>query len=85
MAVALAACTTPGARELAEPKATLSGEVSGGPDGTYLVPAGSHKIRHVIVVMQENRSFDSYFGTFPGADGIPMSHGVPAVCAAAAS
>lgn len=28
-------------------------------------------IRHVVVVMQENRSFDSYFGTFPGADGIP--------------
>ena len=31
--------------------------------------------------MQENRSFDSYFGTFPGANGIPMSNGVPAVCA----
>ena len=30
-----------------------------------------HKIKHVIVIMQENRSFDSYFGTFPGADGIP--------------
>lgn len=30
--------------------------------------------------MQENRSFDSYFGTFPGADGIPMRNGVPAVC-----
>jgi len=30
--------------------------------------------------MQENRSFDSYFGTFPGADGIPMNKGVPAVC-----
>jgi phospholipase C len=30
--------------------------------------------------MQENRSFDSYFGTFPGADGIPMQNGVPAVC-----
>ena len=30
--------------------------------------------------MQENRSFDSYFGTFPGADGIPMSDGVPTVC-----
>ena len=25
--------------------------------------AGIHKIRHVVVVMQENRSFDSYFGT----------------------
>ncbi len=35
---------------------------------------GIHKIRHVVIIMQENRSFDSYFGTFPGADGIP--HGV---------
>jgi phospholipase C len=30
-----------------------------------------HKIKHVIVIMQENRSFDSYFGRFPGAAGIP--------------
>ncbi|TMJ95392.1 MAG: hypothetical protein E6G67_07255, partial [Actinobacteria bacterium] len=30
--------------------------------------------------MQENRSFDSYFGTFPGADGIPMRNGVSTVC-----
>ena len=41
---------------------------------------GIHKIKHVIVIMQENRSFDSYFGTFPGADGIPMRDGVPTVC-----
>jgi phospholipase C len=41
---------------------------------------GIHKIRHVIIIMQENRSFDSYFGTFPGADGIPMAGGKPAVC-----
>ena len=27
---------------------------------------GIHKIKHVIIIMQENRSFDSYFGTFPG-------------------
>ena len=32
---------------------------------------GIHKIRHVVVIMQENRSYDSYFGTYPGADGIP--------------
>ncbi len=43
-------------------------------------PTGIHKIRHVIVIMQENRSFDSYFGTYPGADGIPMLRGEPAVC-----
>jgi hypothetical protein len=42
--------------------------------------SGIHKIRHIVIIMQENRSFDSYFGTFPGADGIPMHHGVPAVC-----
>ncbi len=42
--------------------------------------AGIHNIRHVIIIVQENRSFDSYFGTFPGADGIPMKHGVPTVC-----
>jgi len=41
---------------------------------------GIHKIRHVIIIMQENRSFDTYFGTYPGADGIPMHDGVPAVC-----
>jgi len=36
---------------------------------------GIHKIKHVIVILQENRTFDSYFGTYPGADGIP-----PGVC-----
>ncbi len=39
-----------------------------------------HKIAHVVVIMQENRSFDSYFGTYPGADGIPMADGQPTVC-----
>jgi phospholipase C len=39
------------------------------------------RISHVVIVMQENRSFDHYFGTFPGAEGIPMQNGVPTVCA----
>ena len=56
--------------------------VAGGPTGTYVVPEGVHKIRHVIVIMQENRSFDTYFGTYPGADGIPMKDGTPTVCIA---
>jgi hypothetical protein len=66
----LAPSSSPGAVE----------EVSGGPSGSYIVPAGIHKIKHVIVVMQENRSFDTYFGTYPGADGIPMKDGTPTVC-----
>jgi phospholipase C len=40
-------------------------------------PAGIHLIRHVVVIMQENRSFDSYFGTYPGADGIPKNVCLP--------
>jgi phospholipase C len=32
--------------------------------------ADIHRIKHVVVIMQENRSFDQYFGTYPGADGI---------------
>jgi phospholipase C len=43
-------------------------------------PTGIHKIQHVVMIMQENRSFDQYFGTYPGADGIPMQNGVPTVC-----
>ena len=46
--------------------------------------AGIHKIKHVVVIMQENRSFDSYFGTFPGADGIPMRKGRSVACESAA-
>src|ERR671937_658876 len=32
--------------------------------------AGLEKIQHVIVIYQENWSFDSLYGKFPGADGI---------------
>jgi phospholipase C len=39
--------------------------------------SGIHKIQHVVIIMQENRSFDSYFGTYPGADGIPGLAGNP--------
>jgi phospholipase C len=35
------------------------------------------KIKHVVIIMQENRSYDQYFGTFPGADGIPGLAGNP--------
>jgi phospholipase C len=37
-------------------------------------------IKHIVVIMQKNRSFDEYFGTYPGAIGIPMTNGVPTVC-----
>jgi phospholipase C len=42
---------------------------------TDTAAVGIHKIQHVVILMQENRSFDTYFGTYPGAEGIP-----PGVC-----
>ena len=34
-------------------------------------------ITHVVIIMQENRSFDNYFGTYPGANGFPTGTCVP--------
>jgi len=39
--------------------------------------AAAVPIEHVIVVMQENHSFDNYFGTYPGADGLKPTTCVP--------
>jgi phospholipase C len=52
--------------------------------GTPSAPRADHtgisKIKHVVVIMMENRSFDEYFGTYPGADGLPRSGGRFATC-----
>jgi phospholipase C len=49
-------------------------------------PSGIHKIKHVVIIMQENRSFDNYFGTYQAGpyggvaqtvDGIPGLAGNP--------
>jgi phospholipase C len=41
-------------------------------------PTGMGVIQHVVFLIKENRTFDNYFGTFPGADGAtsgPISTG----------
>ncbi|TMD30421.1 MAG: hypothetical protein E6I95_15540, partial [Chloroflexi bacterium] len=45
------------------------------PSPTVQGADGIHKIEHVVVIMQENRSLDQYFGTYPGADGLPRQGG----------
>lgn len=47
-------------------EASSSRSVSGA--GT-LAAAGIDVIKHIVVVLQENHTFDNYFGTFKGADG----------------
>src|SRR5258708_7136911 len=49
--------------------------IAASPGSSVADTTGIHEIRHVVIVMQENRSFDEYFGTYPGADGLPMQNG----------
>ena len=34
---------------------------------------GIKAVNHIIFTMQENRSFDNYFGHLPGVDGLPAN------------
>ncbi|HEY4377641.1 MAG TPA: alkaline phosphatase family protein, partial [Acidimicrobiales bacterium] len=43
------------------------------PEGTDMLP----EIEHIVIYMQENHSYDSYFGTFPRGDGYTMVDGKP--------
>jgi phospholipase C len=52
----------PATKSTAKPAAT----------GTTTTP-----IKHFVTLLQENHSFDNYFGTFPGADGIPATACMP--------
>ncbi len=54
------AARTPGEQPSAGPAAPPAGETG--------VQARGH-IKHVIFLVKENRSFDNYFGRYPGADG----------------
>lgn len=79
----LAVCVA-GASATMSPAAAASG---GGPQVPDIPAEGTVKadseagtstktpIKHFITVMQENHTFDNYFGTYPGADGLP-----PGVC-----
>lgn len=42
-----------------------SSRMGNGVEAAALTP-----IKHVVVVVKENHTFDNYFGSFPGADGI---------------
>ncbi len=54
----------------------------GGPGGNAAIPAFSkqirdsqNKIQHVVIIVQENRSFDNFFDCFPGTDCVKQAPG----------
>ncbi len=50
---------SPGALAASDQDATTRGDS----------PTSVKKIQHIVFIVKENRTFDNYFGTFPGADG----------------
>jgi phospholipase C len=75
---ALATATGPDLKKtiaLPSPSASISNA-----QASQTLALARDKIKHIIIIMQENRSFDEYFGTYPGANGIPIENGVPTVC-----
>jgi phospholipase C len=67
-----------GGRALRLIAAVIGAAALASPAAASATPAeGIHNIQHVVMVMQENRTFDSYFGTYPGANGIPKGVCLP--------
>jgi phospholipase C len=58
--LALAGCSVPGARFFVPPPAAAEAALGAPSPGKY--------IKHVVIVIQENRSFDNIFAGYPGAD-----------------
>ncbi len=83
-ALVAGACTAGGTSALPTSVASPSDVPSPSPSQSQsqsAQPHGLQHLQHLIFIVQENRSFDHYFGTFPGADGIQFhANGVPAVC-----
>jgi phospholipase C len=47
------------------------------PPATSGSPQTTTPIKHIVVLMQENHTFDNYFGTYPGVNGIPSNAKMP--------
>ena len=74
--ISLAGCA--GSRSGVTPRPVTTAELQANGGGSIPGrPPGLEKIDHFVFIVQENRSFDHYFGTYPGADGIPQGTSLP--------
>src|SRR5579859_1849413 len=90
LGIGASACGSEGAvAPGADASAPIDGSVRSAADGSGPAagdaaadaPSTVGKIEHVVLIMQENRSFDHYFGMFPGADGFTLdAQGNPTNC-----
>ena len=69
LAIALAfvaACNPPNDKDRPD-----AGSGSGGSDASG--PASLQSVKNVVVIFAENRGFDNVYGSFPGANGLPLA------------
>ena len=76
----LAACSGGSQRHAVGTTVPAQTTTSGAGNALPAAEQNIHKIKHVVVIMQENRSFDSYFGTYPGRRRHPDDERQPTVC-----
>ena len=69
-ATPLAAQVTPQPDAHGAVAAMMDGHSKPNLTNAQIIQLARQKIKYVFVLYQENRSFDSYFGTFPGAGGL---------------
>jgi phospholipase C len=75
MIVLIVAAYSLGGGSTNKPSSTTTGTA---PAPSNIGSGDISKIKHIVIIMQENRSFDNYFGTYPGANGIPKDACIPA-------
>jgi phospholipase C len=63
------ASTAPGSGQTTSPTASPSSSPSPSPSPSPTAVPMSEAIQHVVFIVKENRTFDHYFGRYPGADG----------------
>ena len=68
---------TPSSPPVETPSTTLTPESTTNAGALALARS---RIKHIVIIMQENRSFDQYFGTYPGAVGFPSQGGQFTAC-----
>lgn len=61
--------TRPTPRIVTTPKPSATPSAASSATPTRPAPGAASLITHIVIIDKENRSFDEYFGTFPGADG----------------
>jgi phospholipase C len=79
LTVLIASCSSTGSQSSAQTAALQKILPTPQPSVDALALART-KIKHIVIIMQENRSFDHYFGTYPGAEGFPLKNGQFTVC-----